>query len=70
MVSDWQHVNEYSYLIKLLEQKYNKNIEYYPVDDKLYIKAKKHNNQHGGGGCSYYIFSWVKTREEYKNYQI
>jgi hypothetical protein len=74
MISDWKgyesSINLYSDLIKLLGQKYNKNIEYYPVDNNLYIQSEKHNDKHNGGGCSYYIFSWVKTIEEYKNYQI
>ena len=74
MISDWKGIksfeNQYSDIIKLLREKYNKNIEYYPVDDNLLMDAKIHNHEHGGGGCSYYIFSWIKTREEYKNYHI
>jgi hypothetical protein len=74
MISDWKGIksfeNHYSDIIKLLREKYNKNIEYYPVDDNLLMDAKIHNHEHGGGGCSYYIFSWIKTREEYKNYHI
>ena len=69
MISDWKGCkNQYSDLIKLLEQKYNKNIEYYPIDNKIYKNAKSHNDKSGGGGCSYYIFAW--TKEEYVNYQI
>lgn len=74
MISDWKGLksfeNEYFYLIKLLEQKYGRKIEYYPVDENLYNSAKIHNDNNGGGGCSYYIFSWTKMREEYVNYQI
>jgi hypothetical protein len=74
MISDWEEItsspSQYSDVIKLVEQKYNRKVEYYPIDEKLLIDAKIHNDEHGGGGCSYYIFSWIQTREEYKNYHI
>ena len=72
MISDWKGIksveNQYSDLIKLLGQKYNKNVEYYPIDNKIYKNAKSHNDKNYGGGCSYYIFAW--TKKEYVNYQI
>jgi hypothetical protein len=72
MISDWKGIksveNQYFCLIKLLEQKYYRKIEYYPVDKKLYADAKIHNDNSGGGGCAYYIFSWTKLN--YDNYQI
>jgi hypothetical protein len=79
MISDWQgnankekHNNwkQYYDIIKLVERKYNRNIKFYPVDDVLYKEAKKHNDANGGGGCSYYIFSWVSKRKEYISYQL
>ena len=79
MISDWEgNVNkernnnwkQYYDIIKLLERKYNRNIKFYSVDDDLYKEAKKHNDANGGGGCSYYIFSWVSKRKEYISYQL
>jgi len=65
--NNWE---QYSNMLVLLEEKYNRRVEYYPVDNNLYKPAKIHNDINGGGGCSYYIFSWIPTREEYIEYQI
>jgi hypothetical protein len=51
-------------------KKYERQIEFYPVDEKLYNLAKIQHDNNGGGGCSHYIFSWLPTREEYIHYQI
>lgn len=80
MISDWEirtldkkdknMWKQYDDMMLLLKQKYKCDIMYYPIDKKLHKLAKIHNDTHGGGGCSYYIFSWTKTREEYSDYQI
>ena len=79
MISDWKKISKKNYndgweqyfdIMILLKKKYHQNIIYYPIDKKLYQIAKIHNDNNGGGGCSYYIFSWIQTRKEYINYQI
>jgi hypothetical protein len=61
---------QYSEFMTLLEKKYERQIQFYPVDEKLYNLAKIQHDNNGGGGCSHYIFSWLPTREEYIHYQI
>ena len=51
---------QYSDLMIKLEEKYNRPVEYYAVNKKLYNIANKLNTERGGGGCSYYIYEWVK----------
>jgi len=58
---------QYSDLMSKLEKKYKKPIEYYPVNKNIYKTAYKLNTERGGGGCSYYIYEWVK--EHYPNYK-
>ena len=58
---------QYSDLMSKLEKKYKKKIEYYPVNKNLYKIANKLNTERGGGGCSYYIYEWVK--EYYPDYK-
>ena len=52
---------QYSDLMKKLEEKYKKPIEYYAIDDELYNDAYKFSEEcNGNGGCSNYIYAWVK----------
>jgi len=66
MVSDWggskQKMNEhYSQFMKLVENKYGLPIEYFDIDTILYKEADKHHTRFSlSGGCSYYIYEWVK----------
>ena len=57
---------QYSNLMIKLKEKYKRPIEYYPVDKELFNIAYVHNTKFGGGGCSYYIYAWVK--KYYPNY--
>jgi hypothetical protein len=80
MVSDWggkdNETNdeeepewfEYCELLRRLSAKYRLPIEFYEVDEELYCEANKHNEVCGGGGCSYYIYKWVK--KNYTGYKI
>lgn len=80
MVSDWGGKDnetmdeeepewfEYCEVLRRLSAKYRLPIEFYEVDEELYCEAEKHNEQCGGGGCSYYIYKWVK--KHYTGYKI
>jgi hypothetical protein len=57
---------QYSNFMTKLEKKYKIPVEYYPVNKKIHKKANKINTEHGGGGCSYYIYEWIK--EYYPEY--
>ena len=58
---------QYSDLMIKLEEKYNRPVEYYAVNKKLYNISDKINTERRGGGCSYYIYEWVKIY--YPNYK-
>jgi hypothetical protein len=66
MVSDWggskQKMNEhYSQFMKSVENKYGLPIEYFDIDTILYKEADEHHKRFSSsGGCSYYIYEWVK----------
>lgn len=62
--SGWE---QYSDLMTKLEEKYNRPLQYYAVNKKLYKISNELNTQRGGGGCSYYIYEWVKVY--YPNYK-
>jgi len=52
---------QYSDLMIKLEEKYKKPIHYYAIDNELYNSANKFSEECGGnGGCSNYIYAWVK----------
>lgn len=51
---------QYSALMTQLENKYRIPIQYYPVDESLHAIAEQQNCDAGGGGCSKYIYDWVK----------
>jgi hypothetical protein len=80
MVSDWGGKDnetmdeeepewfEYCEVLRRLSAKYRLPIEFYEVDEELYCEAEKHNEQCGGGGCSYYIYKWVN--KYYTGYKI
>lgn len=52
---------QYSDFLTKLEDKYNKNIEYYPIDDELHEKAYEFSKQcNDSGGCADYIYAWKK----------
>jgi hypothetical protein len=59
---------QYIQFIDLLLVKYRGyTIEFYTVDDDIYVKANEHHTAHssgveksGSGGCSYYIYEWTK----------
>jgi len=55
-IHDWK---QYSDFMTLLEEKYEKEIEYYPIDEEIHKKSKEHNIQCNGGGCSNYVYAWV-----------
>jgi hypothetical protein len=57
---------QYSALMMQLENKYKIPIQYYPVDESLHATAEQQNCDAGGGGCSKYIYDWVKIY--YPNY--
>jgi len=59
---------QYSDLMIKLEEKYTRPIEYYAVDQELYAVADKFSEcNNGNGGCSNYIYAWVKKYyPEYK----
>ena len=57
---------QYSDLLKKLEETYKRPIEYYPIDKNLEKEANKYNIECNGGGCSYYIYKWLKVY--YSNY--
>ena len=58
--------------MKSLHEKYEKVIEYYDPDDDLKTEAMEHHDDHhGAGGCSYYIFKWINTSPYYnREYKI
>ena len=60
---------QYSELMLLLEEKYDVPIEYYPVDKKLYDISYEHSEVCDGGGCSHYIYAWLKKTPAYSNYK-
>jgi len=80
MVSDWGGIDnetrdeeepewyEYCELLRRLSQQFNLPIAFYETDEELYNEADVHNNLCGGGGCSYYIYKWVK--KHYTGYNI
>jgi len=51
---------QYSNLMIKLEEKYRWPIEYFPIDAELFNNSLEHNNTCSGGGCSHYIYAWVK----------
>jgi hypothetical protein len=51
---------QYTALMIQLENKYKLPIQYYPVDETLYAIADQHSCDNSGGGCSHYIYDWVK----------
>jgi len=51
---------QYSDFMRELERKYNLYVEYYPKDVELVEKSNIVNNKCNGGGCSHYIYDWVK----------
>jgi hypothetical protein len=52
---------QYSDLMIKLEEKYGTRIQYYAIDNELYNDAYKFSQECGGnGGCSNYIYAWVK----------
>lgn len=59
---------QYSDLMIKLEERYERPIEYYAVDKELLKASKKFSKECGGnGGCSNYIYAWVKKHyPEYK----
>jgi len=59
---------QYSDLMIKLEEKYERPIVYYAVDHELYAAAETFSEECGGnGGCSNYIYAWVKKYyPEYK----
>jgi hypothetical protein len=59
---------QYSELMIKLEQKYGWPIEYFPIDDELFKFSLEHNNTCSGGGCSHYIYAWVK--KYYPDYSL
>lgn len=51
----------YVKFMKMLMKKYpDYELEFFPVDDELYREADAHHNIKNFGGCSYYIYKWVK----------
>ena len=58
----------YSKLINTLKKKYKHfDTEYYEIDADIYLKAKMKHSECNGGGCSYYIYEWIKKYyPEYK----
>jgi hypothetical protein len=58
---------QYSDLMIKLEEKYNRPVQYYAINRNLYKISNNLNTQRGGGGCSYYIYEWVK--DHYPNYK-
>jgi dipeptidyl aminopeptidase/acylaminoacyl peptidase len=59
---------QYSDLLTKIEEKYKRPIEYYAVDEELHADADKFSEcNNGNGGCSNYIYAWVKKYyPEYK----
>jgi hypothetical protein len=54
----------YSNLIKFIEEKYKLQTKYYIIDKVLLKESMKHHKTfNNSGGCSYYIYEWIK-----KNY--
>jgi hypothetical protein len=51
---------QYTALMIQLENKYKLPIQYYPVDEILHATAEQQSCDAGGGGCSKYIYDWVK----------
>lgn len=80
MISDWGGKDnetrdeeepewfEYCELLRQLSAKYRLPIAFYGVDEELYNAADEHNEQCGGGGCSYYIYKWIL--KHYTGYKI
>jgi len=62
-LSRWK---QYSDFMAKLEAKYNLPIEYYPTDEELTKKSDIINSTCNGGGCSHYIYDWIKLY--YPNY--
>lgn len=58
------NLRNYTQFMDLLEEKYSpRKIEYYPVDQELYKISDEHHEICNGGGCSNYIYSWIKKYE-------
>ena len=60
---------QYSELMLLLEEKYGLPLEYYPVDKELYKISYEHSKVCDGGGCSDYIYRWIKQTPKYSDYR-
>lgn len=72
MIADWNgkvdFENEekewfqYKDLLQKIKNKFTFPIEYYPIHKKIHENAKQHNEKCEGGGCSFYIYEWVKLK--------
>jgi len=63
----WQ---QYRRVIQGIQSKFQRDLHYYPLDRVLKQKAVRQNKDHGGGGCSFYLFQWIPHADDLRGWTV